>query len=217
MHGLFRKLDLSGAPTEFFIGKDSKFKSSFGGFLSLTFISSALILFFLLGEDMITSRNPELVTSEVYNNQPDSSIVGKNGYFFIFGMENSNYQHFYDESIYDVFLQNITIISNETESTTTVNNIPIERCTEDHLPADLKSYFLRVVKAPINNLICVQKGYEFHIEGSYDSFIHKYISLNIKTCKNSTAKNITCKTQEAIDSVLLQSYFARRLSACAGP
>lgn len=208
MDRFFRKLDVYGVRTEFFIGKASKFTSSLGGFLSLFFICSGLVLFFLFGHDMITSRNPELVTSEVYNNQPASSIVGKNGYFFIFGMENSNYQHFYDNSIYDVFLQNITMISNETGSTTTVSNIPIERCTADHLPDNLKSYFLRVVKTSINNLICVQKGYEFDIEGSYDSFIHKYISLNIKTCKNSTAKNFTCKPPEVIDSVLLQSYFA---------
>lgn len=208
MHRLFRKLDVYGVRTEFFIGKASKFKSSLGGFLSLIFIFSALILFFLLGNDMITSRNPELVTSEVYNHQPSRSTVGKNGYFFIFGMENSNYQHFYDDSIYDVFLQNITIISNETGSITTVSDIPIERCSEDHLPADLKSYFLRVVKTPINNLICVKKGYEFDIEGSYDSLIHKYIFLNIKTCKNSTTKNTICQPQEVIEDILQQSYFA---------
>ena len=204
---LISKLDLYGIQPHLFIDKKSKFRTTFGGLISLMLISSGLILFFLMGHDMINSYNPELVTSEVYNPQPSSSVVGKNGYFFILGMENSYYQHFYDESIYDVYLQNITIISNETGSTTTVGNIPIERCTEDHLPADLKSYFLRVVKAPIGNLICVKKGFEFEIEGSYDSFLHKYISLNIKTCQNSTTKNITCKSQEVIDAKLQQSYF----------
>ena len=207
MSQLLSKIDLYGVRTELFIGKDSKFRSPIGGFCSLVLIASGLLLFFLMGQDMINSSNPQLVTSEIYNPQPAASIVGKNGYFFIFGMENSYYQHFWDESIYDVFLQNITIISNETASTTTTSNIPIERCTEDHLPSDLKSYFLRVVKTSIGNLICVKKGYEFEIEGSYDSFLHKYIALNIKTCQNSTTKNITCKSQEVIDATLQQSYF----------
>lgn len=204
---LISKMDLYGIPPHLIMEKKSKFQTNFGGLISILLIISGLILFFLMGHDMFHSNNPELVTSEVYNPQPSSSLVGKNGYFFIFGMENSYYQHFYDESIYDVILQNITIISTETNSTTTVGNIPTERCTEDHLPADLKSYFLRVVKAPIGNLICVKKGFEFEIEGSYDSFFHKYISLSIKTCKNSTSKNVICKSQETIDAMLQTSYF----------
>ena len=204
---LISKIDLYGIPPHLIMDKKSKFKTTFGGLISLLLIVSGLILFFLMGYDLVNSYSPELVTSEVYNPQPSSSVVGKNGYFFIFGMENSYYQHFYDESIYDVILQNITIISTETNSTTTIGNVPTERCTEDHLPADLKSYFLRVVKAPIGNLFCVKKGFEFEIEGSYDSFLHKYISLSIKTCKNSTTKNVTCKPQEVIDGILQTSYF----------
>ena len=209
MASLLKHIDLYGIHPDLFINKSEKYKSPFGGFLTLLLIGSGIFFFILMGNDMIYSKNPEIISSDVYNSEPSSTAVGKNDYFFILGLQDSSFTHFYDESIYELVMQQVLLTSNETDSERIETDIPFERCTEEHLPEDMKSYFFRAPSgSKLQDLLCIKKGQDFKIRGNFDSHHFEYVFILIKTCSNSTTKNLTCKSQEEIDQKLQQGFFA---------
>lgn len=209
MASFLKQIDLFGIHPDFFINKNSRYRSPFGGFLTLLLFGSGIFLFIVLGNDMLYSKNPEIISSDILNSTPSRTAIGKNDYYFILGLQDASFTHFYDESIYELIFQQVLVHSNETSSERIVTDIPFERCTEEHLPEDMKSYFLRApAGSKIQDLICIKKGLEYQIEGAFDSFHFEYTYIAIKTCSNSTIKNITCKSQEEIVEKLQQGFFA---------
>ena len=207
---LLKFIDFFGKKIEFRIEKKTRFKTVIGGVLSLLQLSLSIFLFFSLGNNMINRTDPDVVVSEIFNPHPSQTPIGKNDYFFMFGLQDhTTYQHFYDEGIYTIKLYQRKYYENNV-SYDKIVDIPFERCTEDHLPTDLKEYFKKAVYGSVNNLICIKKGYDngqFEIEGSYDSGYFAHIQIFLSVCKNSTENSI-CKSQKEIDSHLKSGYFA---------
>ena len=100
---LLKFIDFFGKKIEFQIEKKTRFKTVIGGVLSLLKLSLSIFLFYSLGNNMINRTDPDVVVSEIFNPHPSQTPIGKNDYFFMFGLQDhTTYQHFYDEGIYTI-------------------------------------------------------------------------------------------------------------------
>ena len=173
-------------------------------FATLIMITLVTLLFIEFGSDMLFRLNPSSISSEIYVDKPDVTYLSREHYFFMFGLQNpSDFLHFIDETIYTATLTNIHSKKiNGTSNATTVI-VPIEKCSEKHLPSngELKSYFKLGPGAPLDTLYCIKQGFDnvFYMGGSFESDEYDYFQISIKACKNSTdpSKPI-CKPKEIL-------------------
>ena len=206
---LFLLIDIFGKKTEFQMDRRPKFTTISGGFFSLIYFGLIIFLFLSFGRDMIYQTNPETSISQTLNPNPSQTAVSQNSYFFMFGIQDYNWNHFIDNSIYTVkFIQNNKTATGDVD-------IPIEPCTEAHLPVDpkLHEYFMNAA-GPIENLWCVKKGLDgqFMMKGYWDQVEFDSLILSIRPCVNSTLNSSglpnVCKPPDQIENTLKSGFFA---------
>lgn len=206
---LLKRIDLFGFQTYLRIKNKKKHTTAFGGFLTIILIGLCLSLFFIFATDMIYYRNPSSLFSEIYETKPSPIYFSKNKNFFMLGIQNELYQHFIDNSYYNIKLENRVLQKSMDGDIYNVTEIEIERCTEDHFPSEktLKTYFNVAPHSNPENLYCVKKEIleDLKIEGTFDSPIYSHLFLTVEICKNSTYDN-KCKSIEEIKSNIV--YFA---------
>lgn len=212
--GVFlKKIDVFAKKTELKMNSHSKFPTKLGGFLTLVMITLVTLLFIEFGSDMLFRLNPSSISSEIYVDKPDITYLSREHQFFMFGLQNpSEFRHFIDESIYTATLTNIHSKKINGISNTTTVTIPIEKCSETHLPSneELKSYFKFGPGAPLETLYCIKQGFDnvFYMGGSFESEEYHYFQISIKACKNSTdPSKPVCKSKEMLNEKL-SGFFA---------
>ena len=199
----FKLIDIFGYRNELKIKGNSRYKTKLGGLLTAAMISLALVLFIYFGFDMFYRKNPNSFKSEIYERDPELIKFSKDNFFFMFSVEKiATYEHFYDPTIYNASM--IQQIFNASGSYSI--DIPLEPCTEDHLPSNsnLRDYFISTPRSNLKNLICVKKEKfsDLEIQGSYDGRTYTNVKIFIKTCVNSTANDFACKSTDIINSNL---------------
>lgn len=206
---LFLLIDIFGKKTEFQMDQRPKFATISGGFFSLIYFGLIILLFLSFGKDMIYQTNPDTSISQILTAKPSQTTVGQNSYFFMFGIQDYNWNHFIDNSIYTVkFIQKNKTASEDID-------IPIEPCTEAHLPVDpkLHEYFMNAA-GPLENLWCIRRGLDeqFLMKGSWDQAEYNSLILSIRPCVNSTLNSSgvqnVCKPPDQINAILKSGFFA---------
>lgn len=204
-----KNVDFFGRKTELMMHKQSQYKTKIGGCFSIIMITMCVLLFINMGSDMIYHNNPTSLFSEVFIPFPEETYFSQEKYFFMFGIEASNYTHFIDESIYKATAINGHLNKDGTNS---FIDVTIERCSESHLPSnsDIYPYFMNASGSPLNNLYCIQKGSDnnYMIKGAFDAEQYVFLDIKIEICKNSTDPlSPVCKPQEEIYQKM-NGYFA---------
>ena len=197
----FLLIDIFGKKTEFQIDQKQKFTTMSGGLFSLIYFAFTFFLFFSFGSDMINRVNPETNVSQLFESFPSETLVSRDSYFFMFGMQDKNAEHFIDEQIY-------TVIFTQAHKKISVN-IPIEPCTIEHLPLNPKlNHYFQEAAGPLKNLYCIQKEFDNHfsMKGSWDQAEFDELQIHIDACVNSTER--TCKSEDNIKKMLKSGYFA---------
>lgn len=203
-----KKIDVFAKKTQLKMNNHSKFPTKIGGILTLIMVTLVTLLFIEFGSDMLFRLNPSGISSEIFVDKPDVTYVSREKYFFMFGIQNPiDYLHFIDETIYTAVLTNIHTTKINGTLNTTVLIVPIEKCTEEHLPSntELKSYFKIGPGAPLETLYCVKQGFDniFYMGGSFESNEYDYFQISIKACKNSTdPSKPVCKPKEILKEKL---------------
>lgn len=209
---LLRSIDIYGKKADLSMNREEAYKTSLGGFFTLIIGILFLLLFFNFGSDMIYHENPSTVFSEIYSNLPEKEYFSKENYFFMFGVEDPNYAHFIDDTIYKGNLMHYCRNKKYPEKSF-AKEIETEKCTEAHLPSDpnLKEYFMQASGSPLDQLFCAKDldAQKIFIEGSFDVDIYCYIEIIIHICKNQTdnASAPICKPIEQIKKKM-EGYFA---------
>lgn len=208
-------IDLYGRKIDLTINQEETYKTNIGGFFTLIIGILSLMLFINFGSDMFYHDNPSVTFAEIYSQTPEREYFSKEKYFFMFGIEGPNGQHFIDESVYKVEIKHLS--TNKLNSKEQIKEtMEVEKCTESHLPTNpqLKNYFMTASGSPLDQLYCVKNLDKYFIEGSFDSYIYSYLEINIKTCTNSTNENTTneveavpCKNSDFIKKQM-GGYFA---------
>ena len=211
VENVFKAIDQFGIRTELKIDKKRKFNTAFGGFLTIIFISLFIVLFISSGSEMMNHENPNSTFTKIYTSNPEPMNFSKNGYFFVFGLQDTQGIHYYDDSIYKVVFRDYAYNSS-LPFTPIVTDIPLERCTLEHLPSDidLQAYFLKLADN-LSDLLCIKKSLDgkIGIRGTWDSLNYEYSRIRIYKCSNSTdSAQPVCKSSDQISSALNDGYFA---------
>lgn len=194
-----RLIDLYGHKTELTLNHEISYKTTFGGISTLIMTVLFILLFLNFGSDMMYHENPANISSQIYSPIPEMQYFSKEQLFFMFGVEDPNFNHFIDETIYNVSLKHHSL--NKIDKNKSFSKeIPLERCTERHLPTDteLKQYFLTAPGSTIEQLFCARNIEELFMQGSFDNEVFIYLEIVIKICDNQTNASI-CKPIDEIN------------------
>ena len=206
----FRVIDVFGTKTELKLDNNLRFNTCCGGLMTVLYFGLFLGLFISLGSDMMNHANPTTTFTKDYAPTPESTNISKDSYFFIFGLQDSNAEHFYDESIYSAILINQAF--NSTVPFIPLNNeIMLERCTVDHLPTNnlLRDYFQNV-GGNISELLCFPRNLSetLKIRGTWANLNFEIMRIEIRRCQNSSENGKpVCKSPQELENQLGQGYF----------
>ena len=191
----FKFIDIFGQKTEFQIDQKPRFQTTSGGVFTLIYVGFILLLFFSFGGAMINRVNPDTNVSQMFQASPSPSLVSKEDYFFVFGLQDSSYSHFIDEEIYTAVLYIKS--KNQTSGDIDAIKIPLEPCTNENLPSDanLNAYFNRQSNA-LSDLYCISREIKekMVIQGGWDQKKYDYLEIFIFPCDKSQK---TCKIGRA--------------------
>lgn len=206
----FRLIDVFGTKTELKLDNKLRFNTCCGGLMTVLYFGLFLGLFISLGSDMMNHANPTTTFTKDFAPIPESTNISKDSYFFIFGLQDSNAEHFYDESIYSAIL--IHQAFNSTVPFIPVNTeIQLERCTGAHLPkSDLLSDYFQNVGGNISELLCFPKNLSenLKIQGTWANLNFEIMRIEIRRCQNSSENDKpVCKSPQDLENALGQGYF----------
>jgi len=155
---------------------------------------------------MINRVDPDTNVSQIFQASPSPSLVSKDDYFFVFGLQDATDSHFIDEEIYTALLYSNS--KNQTTGNTDVIQIPLEPCTEENLPSDpkLNVYFHHQSNA-LSDLYCISREikHKMVLQGAWDQKAFDNLQILINPCDKSQK---TCKSDEEIKAKLKSSFFA---------
>ena len=193
----FKKIDIFGIPPLFTIRGRPTFQTQIGSFLTIIsiFVIIMYIIFFL--HEMITHKSPNF-HSAIYNDEFPSEInLTKNNFSIVFGLQNTKYSNFIDETIYQVnaFQYKLTLNNNGSYNYE-IESLKIIKCNQynfEIIPENFKNL-------PLNNLYCLNDN--INLKGGYMKNYWNYVRLNFSKCKNSTENNNKCKNEKEINESL---------------
>ena len=196
--------DFFGHKIDLRINENKKFKTPFGGVLSVTHLALCLFVFFTLSDNMINRTNPDVVSTTIFQEMPGITYFAKDSYFMMFGMQDPTWTFFIDETI---FTTQMAQESHQPDGSTVTVPIPLERCTENHLPPSVKVDLINSV-ANISNLYCIAKDYDgvFYLNQVYGQEAYQQITISIEICQNTT-NNSNCKSPDEINNMLIGGFF----------
>ena len=201
-----KSFDFFGQKIDLLYNKDKKFKTSCGATFSFIHIALCLFLFFSLSSDMINRTNPEVISTTEFISVPGPTYLAKDVYFMMFAMQDPTWSFFIDERIYKTYA---AIESHPANGSGMMSiPVPIERCTEDHLPLSARESLIAAVPN-ISNLYCIEKNYDgmFYLNGVFGTEGYQQFTIRIEICQNTT-EEANCKSTEEIDRMLYGGFFA---------
>ncbi|KAL4427059.1 hypothetical protein ABPG74_021166 [Tetrahymena malaccensis] len=220
------KLDMFGQKIQLLYKEKPEHTTFFGGLISLLNGILFIIVAYSYGGELFLKQNPVTNFSEESQAQPEQYIMTPQSFNMAFGMQNPDtFEQFIDESIYQIKVvgQQMTKVYNET--TGQYDQIWSE---EDLGPYPCKisdfqvegslEYFQQL--PGIDQMYCFdQTKDKASIAGDFEADFYQTILFSVNQCQNKTdeeaaqlrnngQKVVICKSQEEIDSVLMNGYFA---------
>src|SRR3990167_3533970 len=204
--GFLEKIDRYGYIPQLMYGGDTACKSQFGGFLTF---GAGLCYVFLVCFTVyryFERKSPSTSLNRVFRQDPEGFSITETSMPFAFGIQNPNYEHFIDETVYKVdafYTESIKTVGKDgTLSTeykkTKLNLIPCSQVGLD------PTYFSNL---ELKSMFCLEnyasKKLDLKISGRFESNYFSRIDIAFKRCKGAG-----CKSNTEIDKLLRDSYFA---------
>ena len=204
---LLKQLDIFGITPLFTIRGASKFQTYPGSFLTIICISLIFLYILFYLTEMINHKKPYLHSSMYYEEQIPEIQLNKNNFSFAFSLENNEYKHYIDESIYKInAFQTSLFLQNDGSYKSQNENLKIIKCNEINF--DLILDYNQ--KLPLDNLFCIENN--IILKGEYKDPIWNYITLNFSKCENSTTNNNSCKSEIEINNLLNEGFIGIYIS-----
>ena len=199
---LFIKLDFLGTKPCFTVNGNENYKTYFGSLMSIItfFLVSYFFLYFSI--QIITHKNPKLITS-IYNDEiPPKIKIKKKNFAFGFGLQTLNYDNFMDESIYTVeIIKSIVTLNKDGSNNEQQIIINKTKCNQNEFDS-IPDYFKGI---PIEKLYCIDTE-EITLGGEHKANIWIYYTIKFLMCKNSTENNNSCYSIDVINKYLEGGY-----------
>ena len=192
----FKFLDIIGKEIQFKIENSEKYKTIFGGILTICLGIISLVSLWFFGNDIIYRKFPNILTKELYLEKPEYHTLNNSNFFLATRFSDYQAKIIDDPRIlipkFSYYLYEINVTTGELEIIDSVD-IEMGKCTNAHIDNDtLKSEFLE-------NYYCADLN-NYTAGGNWDSdrLGEIYYSAEVCTEKTEKEKNITCASQEEL-------------------
>ncbi|KAL4466678.1 hypothetical protein ABPG72_016795 [Tetrahymena utriculariae] len=219
-------VDIFGQNIQLLYQKRPQHLTFFGGLITL---ANGILLIFVgyqYGAELFLKQNPVTNFSEERIRQPEQYNLTLNTYNMAFGMQDPNtFNQFIDESIYTIKVLRTQMTKVFNESTQQYDQVwssddlgPYPCKLSDFKVEGSYSYFQQL--SGIDQMYCFdQNNNKASIAGDFEADFYQSIEFFIYQCTNKTAqeaadliqqgkKVVVCKSQDVIDSMLINGYFA---------
>ncbi|KAL4427198.1 hypothetical protein ABPG74_013402 [Tetrahymena malaccensis] len=211
----FRYFDIYGVGFNLRYNKSQVFQSNLGAMASILIVIFILVQLYFSSLDIINKRNPEVIQSEQFQPNPEQFDMKKDTYNFSIGVQYpKNCSHFIDESIYEVFAQQITMskvqnnVTGQFEQVWNYSEIPMKPCKKQNFQLNQTSqYFSNLPN--IDQMYCLaDENQDIFIQGNFDQDTYALIRIEFRPC---TGKSY-CRQYDEIVKILTSSYVAMYMS-----
>ena len=199
-------LDMYSNRIGFFSNNRERIGSWLGLILTLSYILSLLIIFFIYSKDAIKRKDIRVYDSNIFSNITPSIEINSNDLNLAFGLEDPQSSHIYlDPTIYYPEIYFIDKIKKEEGKFETIirQELNFSRCNNNSFGENYKESFYNI---EFNNAYCL-KDFNLTLAGGDKYEKMSYIRIQIKPCKNGTSQYI-CKPKEIIDAYLTRGYLS---------
>ena len=191
----------------FYFYNREKIGSYFGLFLTVVYILSLFILFFVLLIRTIQRKEIRVYDSTVFSQEIPIMEIDPKSIYFAFGLEDPmTSNRFVDETIYFVKIVFFDRSKkNGNFETVDRKELEFEICKKENFGENYKHLFLN---EELNNSYCLKNNYNLTLAGGYKYDRMTYFRIRIYPCRNKTENNNHCKPQEIIDNYFKGGYFS---------
>lgn len=206
---MIRKTDYFGVEPKFNTNKNDKYKTTLGGMITIFIFLLIIAAFAFFARELSARENPTVVSSTLYEMNPDEFVLDDNFAFFV-GIQNRRAQYYLDPSIVGVRIEYITynLINDGV-------NVDWKRSSRflNAEPCELQKHFYNFTdlftNLPLSNLYCLNPidGKNLSLAGAWMEEKLNMIKIDVRPCKNSTDSVTICKPKEEIDQILSGGYF----------
>jgi hypothetical protein len=208
---LVSSADFIGLEPTFTYQTKSRYKTIFGGLMSIVLGSLFLSGMLYFGRELYQRRNPTIISSSTLNPLPAPMDITPQTFPFYISIQDAsnNLKYFKDETIYSlkVYLRTQTRSKDKNGvATLAVNLIPITMvdCDLDYHFAGMQGLYN---VTDYKNAYCIGKGQNITIQGDFPDDIFNFLQINYYQCTNTTDVS-NCKSQTVIDNSIRNTYIA---------
>jgi len=214
MMNAFKYIDFIGSPIQFRFKTEEKYKSIFGGILSIALIFMILIFSFPLFIGMLTYSTPNVVKGSI-NKESAYLDLSKNFPLMMTVFQRGNIYLPNQDSYFTIsafsYNGNITYNGSQKILTLNLNPMNLHKCSNDTIYNDFGEYtnlFLSSYSNPdLSTAYCFPMGEKLaYIYGFPGQRPVNYLSFSINFCDNSTSL-VKCKTMDEIKKALSNAMF----------
>ncbi|KRX05816.1 hypothetical protein PPERSA_02348 [Pseudocohnilembus persalinus] len=194
--------DIYGVEPKLFIDQQNKYKTKFGAFLSFLTLTILLVGCWIYGKELYYKQNPYTTISDVAVKNPERYNLTSQNFNFAFGLQNSNWIHYIDPTVYE-FKLNLSIMKIKgTEIEQETIDLKPRRCTKDDFTIDQEAFYSL---GQLDNLFCINNQDGLFIQGDYGQEIFASITGSLSMCSDSS--KVECKSEAEILKTLQGNYW----------
>jgi hypothetical protein len=202
-------IDAIGIEPSFTFSRQSRFKTFFGGVLTVLLILLFIAGFFYFGRDLYEKINPVLLNSKSINMNPKSLELTPANFPFYIALENNldNLNYFKDPTVFTIqgkFRNQVRYIdaSGVVRLNVTSTNIKLVDCDLNyHFPGMIKDFNSTAYQIAY----CIAPNQTIQIEGDFPNDVFNIMQFNLFQCFNTTAVQ-NCKSQNVIEAMIRTTY-----------
>ncbi|KAL4479856.1 hypothetical protein ABPG74_020372 [Tetrahymena malaccensis] len=203
-----RKIDIFGVGISFRINDDNKFKTRFGGFVTLLICFLLIFMFSQSLMQIINKTNPSVIYEERILPNPTQSDLNSNNFSFVMAMLDPASQNpVADETIFRfeaTFMYKDTSANNGGQIYK-FKSMELERCNQNSFQvAGTQNYFLNL---NYTNMYCFSNISDYYLVGQFEMDQFSDIQISFIPCdENDPTNNVTCMEQKQRETIISRSY-----------
>ena len=190
MKDYIKKIDMFGLNYEFLMDKQSKFQTSTGAYLTISYLIIVVLLFMGFGINFYMRRNPKVSGNNFIGKYTKNYFSNENA-TLAFRIANTAGFFYEDQTVIKVNPSLMSYKFNETSQALELEyklQLSLKKCRTLPNINDLEEYY----KTNLENWYCIDFDELTSIGGGWDGNFVQYIRIDTNQCINSTSNNNSC-------------------------
>jgi hypothetical protein len=209
MKKLISSADFIGMEPAFTFQTKRRFRTTFGGLMSVTLGMLFLAGMLYFGRELYQRRNPTIISSSTLNPLPLPMDLSPSSFPFYIAIEDArnSLKYFKDDTVYSMktyLRKQLRSRDSNGAATVTAELVPISM-----VDCDLHYHFAGMEDmynvTDYKNAYCIGKDQNVTIAGDFPDDVFNFLQVNFYQCTNTTQSS-NCKPQSVIDAAIRNTY-----------